>query len=296
MHLGWTFRSQTPVSNQPYGQKCWGANCSEFFYLQVMLQTVQNIHLLPEHHHPSASLTLIKSCMKEDDHAGGHCRPTEPRQCALPPEWKDIYFSSVHSGSYEDAEEPVSQPVVQFCRFTLTGHQLLTSPHSKSFLCMISNELARYSNCRIPKYLFPLIPRLQPPFNSCTSSFFDPAGSQPNHLQFIPWPVKHRFGMFNLCLILHMFWSVQCFFMLSDSLLSIVLSFPIKLSQCISLKYLIIRGIILHFLPLLPRVDWLNQHDGSWVVFRTQCDHIWFVHKGFSFLWMPGGCNLMFTY
>lgn len=82
-------------------------------------------------------------------------------------------------------------------------------------------------------------------------------------------------------------------FMLFD--LSVVLSFSNKLSQCISLKY-IIRHIILHFLLFLPHENWLNQHDGSWAMFKTQCDHIWFVHKGFFFLWMPEGCNLLFTY
>lgn len=49
MHPGWTFMLQTPVSNQPHRQKCWGTNCRELLYVQVIVQTVQHRHLDPEH-------------------------------------------------------------------------------------------------------------------------------------------------------------------------------------------------------------------------------------------------------
>lgn len=158
--------------------KGWGTNCGELLYLQVTVQTTQHVHLPPQHQHPSAPLTLIRSYMEEDDHAEGHCRGTEPSVSAfvssLPSACKATFFNSVHGGPYEGTEGPVSQPVVQVYGLTLTEHQLVSSPHSRSSPCTISNEPARHSDHRIPKDLFPLIPRLQPSFNSCTSFSLTP--------------------------------------------------------------------------------------------------------------------------
>lgn len=132
--------------------------------------------------HAAAPSAWTPLCIPHTDkviHEGRSCRRAlqghrEPRESALTPPCKATYFSSVHGGSSEDTEDPVSQPVLQICGLTCTGHQLLTSPRSRNSLCMISNEPARYSNCRIPKGLFLLIPRLQPSFNSCTSSSLTP--------------------------------------------------------------------------------------------------------------------------
>lgn len=127
---------------------------------------------------------------------------------------------------------------------SVCSYQVLTSPHSRSSPCMISNEPARNSNCRIPKDLFLLIARLQPPFNSYTSSSLTLLAQSQITSNSSPDLWSTDLGCSAPV------WYYTCsdlfsvFFMLSDSLLSIVLSFLTKLSQCMSLKYLIIRGII----------------------------------------------------